>query len=74
MSTLEPQGVPSGGSDLSSDDSPTGNDGTAGADTDAGIIKDDPQSGGSEVPPDDEPLTDDDALSDNDSVTTGEPN
>ncbi|HEY1529606.1 MAG TPA: hypothetical protein VGF80_02225 [Galbitalea sp.] len=36
MSGNEPQGTPAGGSSLSSDDAPTGNDGTSGADTAAG--------------------------------------
>ena len=43
MSNTEPTGVPAGGSDLSSNGSPTANDGTAGRDTvagDAGIVED----------------------------------
>lgn len=35
-SDFEPQGVPAGGSSLSVDDAPTGNDGTAGVDSSAG--------------------------------------
>jgi len=43
MSNTEPTGVPAGGSDLSSNGSPTANDGTAGRDTvagDAGVVED----------------------------------
>ena len=36
MDNIEPQGAPAGGSALSSDDQPTGNDGTAGADAPSG--------------------------------------
>ena len=43
MSETDPTGVPAGGSDLSSNGSPTANDGTAGRDTvagDAGVVED----------------------------------
>jgi hypothetical protein len=57
-----PAGAPAGGSSLSSDDDPTGNDGTLGADTasgDAGSTLGGAADG-------EDPLTDDDALGSDD--------
>jgi len=54
----QPQGVPAGGSDLSSDDAPTSDSGTAGADAptgDAGLAGDNPVTG-------DEPFNGDDDI------------
>ena len=69
MTDSTPMGTPAGGSALSADAEPTGNDGTMGAATPSGDAGADTLTGSAS---DEDPLTDDDALSSNDAVTTGE--
>ncbi|MCU1404782.1 MAG: hypothetical protein JWQ43_1085 [Glaciihabitans sp.] len=68
MSGIIPEGTPAGGSALSGDDEPTGNDGTLGADAPSGDVSPDTLSGARDG---EDPLTDDDAVNSNDAASAG---